>query len=90
MPKFTQGKWEISDDGCIKIYDEKGLLVTGIAEVADYNTSEGQANARLIASAPKMYRWLLEVLGNEKIHKSTEKAIEKLLAWIDKEENKNV
>ena len=86
MPKFTQGKWEISDDGCIEIYDEKGLLVTGIAEVAEYYTCDGQANARLIASAPEMYRWLLEVLGNEKIHKPTERAIEKLLARIDGEE----
>ena len=61
MSDFTKGKWEIAADGCIEIYSENGLIIKGIAEVAEYDTAEGKANARLIAAAPEMYELLSEM-----------------------------
>ncbi len=83
MPKFTQGKWIFHDEYILTA--NKGRMIADV--MATHTKDEFNANGRLIASAPEMYRWLLEVLGNEKIHKSTERAIEKLIARIDGEED---
>ena len=82
MTKFTQGKWIFDDEYIFTA--NKGRLIADVMGKRDKD--EFNANGRLIAAAPEMYRWLLEVLGNEKIKKSTEKVIEKLLARIDGED----
>ena len=51
MPKFTPGEWEAE-----KIYDASWVVFAKDLPVAECNSNE--ANARLIAAAPEMYRYL--------------------------------
>ena len=84
MKKFTEGKWEVASDGCIDVDSETGLTY-GIAEVMNFYTAEGEANARLIAAAPEMYSLLVYVAVNFP-YNHNEKLIDKIgkiLARID-------
>ena len=73
MSKFTKGQWMLDDspdeyNGNIVIYDPDGSYI-GIArnkglDYIDFKT-EAQANARLIAAAPEMYK-LLTAVANYK------------------------
>ena len=87
MSKFTQGKWEWRKN--ILISHDKIILGAILMPPLP-------ADARLIASAPSMYRFLLEVIGNEDIcaslediDASLEKEIEVLLAYIDGDDEDN-
>lgn len=64
MSKFTPGKWEVETHG-ISVFDERceqTLFITdNVYSWAD-NDSEAEANARLIAAAPEMYRLLSSLL----------------------------
>ena len=92
MSKFTRGKWIFDDEYIFTA--NKGRLIADVMGKRDRN--EFNANGRLIASAPSMYRFLLEVIGNEDIYASLEdidvpleKEIEELLAYIDGDEEDN-
>jgi len=64
MSKHTPGPWEISGctiiPGTLYVYSKKGEY---LAKVLHENDKKCQANARLIAAAPKMYE-LLDKLRN--------------------------
>ncbi len=65
MSKFTPGKWEVETHG-ISVFDERceqTLFITdNVYSWAD-NNNEAEANARLIAAAPEMYRLVREFAG---------------------------
>ena len=85
MKKFTEGKWEVASDGCIEVDSETGLT-HGIAEVMNFYTAEGEANARLIAAAPEMYRLIKEAFAVSRVwnfEPNLYEAAKYLLARID-------
>ncbi|HQM23862.1 MAG TPA: hypothetical protein PK572_09580 [Kiritimatiellia bacterium] len=61
MSKHTPGPWEISGctiiPGTLYVYSKKGEY---LAKVLHENDKKCQANARLIAAAPRMYELLDE------------------------------
>ena len=66
MPEFTQGKW-IYDEPFGVIFSEETCAVIANVQGAGTGscfclTQEGQANARLIANAPEMYRLMKSVV----------------------------
>ncbi|MBR0234499.1 MAG: hypothetical protein IJQ47_10670 [Synergistaceae bacterium] len=87
MSKFTKGKWEVSDEGEIRVFVNKKItLFYTIGSVDGCDNEEGQANARLIAAAPEMYNWLkafLQVSKDGTVINT--RHIKELLAWIDGE-----
>ena len=91
MSKFTKGKWEVSDEGEIRIFVNKKItLFYTIGSVDGCDNEEGQANARLIAAAPEMYELLKEELIPTSdyggiLSFEREKKIRTLLARIDGE-----
>ena len=82
MKKFTEGKWEVASDGCIEVDSETGLT-HGIAEVMNFYTAEGEANARLIAAAPEMYDLLYEALQELKGYNPIENGISTIYPDIE-------
>lgn len=91
MSKFTQGKWKPCIDGSVDIEDAKGRLIGTICDIVKLydDEAEAMANARLIASAPEMYRLIASIahLPDEQcmisplIHEAR-----RLIARIDNEE----
>ena len=84
MSKFTPGKWEAT-----AVYGDHPLVTADGRVVADCFNNE--ANARLIAAAPEMYRMLKEELiptsdYGELLSFAREDKVRKLLARIDGEE----
>ena len=88
MSQFTSGQW--------KYYEPLGIICNetrGIAQVYDAGhdkkyyqpTPEGKANARLIAHAPEMYDYLLQVLDDYDLDPELEGDI----MWLIKEINAN-
>jgi hypothetical protein len=74
VSKFTQGKWQIIPEfGKQKVYaGEKGshCNVFDIANATEEGIAEKEANARLIAEAPEMFRQIIaltEYLEEEKM-----------------------
>ncbi len=66
MSEFTQGKW-VYDEQFGVVYSDKTNMVIANLRGADAGscfclTPEGQANARLIAAAPELYKLLKEEL----------------------------
>ena len=60
MSKFTPGKWEVDGYGqAVSVFDEREeatlFIVDHVYSWADRD-GEAEANARLIAAAPEMYR----------------------------------
>ena len=88
MSKFTAGKWTYdTPSGCVHC---EGKLIADVAGAggANYQHDKGQANARLIASAPVMYE-LLKVWVNLQAQPplmEARKRAQELLAHIDGEE----
>ena len=73
--KFTDGEWEIREDGTI---------YSGINTVSLDNKSEmSMANARLVKAAPKMYKLLEEICSH--VTPYIERQIREFLADIDEE-----
>ncbi len=86
MSSFTGGKWEY--------YEPLGVICNeerGIAQVYDAGhdekyckpTREGEANARLIAHAPEMYGYLVQVVNDYDLDPDLEGDI----MWMLKEIN---
>ena len=61
MSKFTQGPWIIDTDGNGIYSDTEEYQVAYISYINYNKNKEMQANARLIAAAPEMYRLLKEL-----------------------------
>ena len=64
MSKFTAGKWTYdTPSGCVHC---EGKLIADVAGAggANYQHDKGQANARLIAHAPEMYKLLVTILND--------------------------
>ena len=62
MSKFTAGKWEVDElnSGHYVVYTDADNCT-----VADcLNRKDSEANARLIAHAPEMYGYLVQVLND--------------------------
>ena len=57
MPNFTSGKW-FEDGDCVFTFDDDDNHSFMIADVNGETREELEANSRLIASAPDMYRLL--------------------------------
>lgn len=70
MSEFTNGKWEARSNGAISLSDGKWYIPCGMSEHIELD-----ANARLIAAAPEMYRLLCEFLkiDEQKAWATTEK-----------------
>ena len=93
MSKFTGGKWTYdTPSGCVHC---EGKLIADVAGAggANYQHDKGQANARLIAAAPEMYRLLsyfstLEDVTNDEFYNFfvAVNDTRKLVARIDGEE----
>lgn len=72
MSKFTKGEWSASGSGTVLAVDDKNnsfdlVCDCGFGEVTVERLNTIQANARLIAAAPKMYNLLqrlIHVHGN--------------------------
>ena len=65
MSEFTSGKWIYdAPSGCVH---SEGKLIADVAGAGgtNYRHAKGEANARLIAAAPEMYR-LLKSVANYK------------------------
>ena len=91
MINFTRGNWTACIDGTVDITDENGQLLSVYADILrDYEYEpELQGNARLIASAPEMYRLLkvwTQIQAQPMLMNERRKARE-LLARIDVEES---
>lgn len=87
---FTGGKWEKYDNRVYAKFDvlpKHCIYKYRVAKVYGDDETEISANARLIASAPEMYRLLLDVVRNEDIYRFTEERIEALIDYIDGKEN---
>lgn len=58
----TPGLWTTSEHGDYEDYDGNSIVILGddlrIAVVLGYNTDETNANARLIAAAPELFKAL--------------------------------
>jgi len=67
MPAFTKGKWIDCGDYTIGVEDENGYIKYYICECesVDFHITdeEVRANARLIAAAPDMYNFLVNLYG---------------------------
>ena len=57
MSKFTSGKW-FEDGDCVFTFDDDDNYSFMIADVNGGTREELEANSRLIAAAPDMYRLL--------------------------------
>ena len=93
MSKFTKGKWEYCEPlGVVFSEDTCAVIATvhGAGTGSCFNLSpEGQANARLIASAPEMYKILCNIrdqLCDVDLDTDTEDDIQVILACIDGKE----
>ena len=99
MSKFTSGTWSVGINGKYGpyVYANEGDAIIAVIRSCGYiSESEGketvrQANARLIAAAPEMYRMLREELiptsdYGGMLSFSRESKVHKLLACIDGEE----
>lgn len=67
MSKFTPGKWEVDGFGqAVSVFDEREeatlFIVDHVYSWANRD-GEAEANARLIAAAPEMYRLLEDARG---------------------------
>ena len=61
MSIFTQGKWSACVDWSVDILDGKGRVIGTFCDIVGaHEEGETMANARLIASAPRMYELLQE------------------------------
>ena len=83
MSKFTAGNWEVDE-----IYSDRYVVYTGDRTIADCFDSE--ANARLIAAAPKMYRLLADaagVISQFNLGDPLADAINELLSVIDRKDD---
>ena len=96
MSKFTKGKWLLNKR--LEVYTEDGLFIALCCIMPprkkrydDLNNDnvyneETRANARLIAAAPEMYKWLKAFLLISKDGTAINtKHIKELLARIDEE-----
>ena len=82
MLDFTKGPWEAEE-----IYDSFWAVFANDLPVAECNNNE--ANARLIAAAPEMYRILCNIrdqLSDVDLDTDTEDDIHVILACIDGKE----
>ena len=63
--KHTAAPWKMvpTRDGNIAIDHPTGKYADPVARVYSYGTSEGVANARLIAAAPELFEALTNALG---------------------------
>lgn len=52
MSKHTQGEWKVSQDGFV--ISSSGLVIADTRAVSELSIAETEANARLIAAAPKL------------------------------------
>lgn len=97
MSNFTKGKW-VYDELFGVVYNDDTCAVIATVQGAGtgscfYLSPEGQANARLIAAAPELYRLLKEELIPTSdyggiLSFSREAKVKELLARIDgKEDN---
>ena len=67
MSEFTKGPWKIRRSGSGRPYqieDEAGLGVTQWRGIARPASDEGEANARLIASAPCLLSALIAITNS--------------------------
>ena len=73
MSKFTQGKWTSDGYGCYVFAHEEQMMICqmrGWAYLKDEGLSDEEAievqeaNARLIAAAPEMYKLLVTILND--------------------------
>ena len=90
MLDFTKGKWEYCEPlGVVFSEDTCAVIATvhGAGTGSCFNLSpEGQANARLIAAAPEMYKILCNIrdqLSEVDLDTDTEDDIHVILAYID-------
>ena len=93
MSKFTSGKWEYSE------YVPEGITLNGReyliqADGEDVALARTEANARLIAAAPELYKMLKEELIPTSdyggiLSFAREAKVRKLLTYIDGEEAAN-
>lgn len=95
MSKFTRGNWELnSQTGSIS---SKGILIAKVAGATVYNAEENAeesfANARLIASAPKLYEFVecsLTTYGlDQYLELEDYDAICKVLRYVDGKEQEH-
>ena len=96
MPQsFHSRTWKISDSS-IYAYDireaehnDKGCLIASVPKGSDWNLK----NARLVAAAPEMYKWIKSLINAEDPDASDVQMMlrkgKELLARIDGEETKN-
>ena len=96
MPDFTQGKWVYDEPFGVIFCDETCAVIARVQEAGTGScfclTPEGQANARLIACAPKLYEFLREELVPTSDYRGTlgiarEAKIRKVIDYIDGKEN---
>ena len=87
MSEFTKGKWNLSESNCQTLISaETTTGIIPIAMLTSLNSSELQANARLIAAAPEMYELLKKILDDTQDgHFADENAIIEVLNSIDEE-----
>lgn len=55
-PKFTSGSWEVCGDGVNVFAPETDTSITDVVHPCSTPIEEQEANARLIASAPTLYK----------------------------------
>ena len=83
MTNFTQGKWKVgSNSFSSNVFTDEKLIATLVSEPSE-NSNEREANARLIAHAPEMYRMLQHVIPELGFHTGNREKVKALLAHID-------
>ncbi len=88
MPCFTPGKWKVVSRYITSEIQRENSSVPTIANVdfdhSDYAFEEDHANARLIETAPDLYRLLVYVINNCDIwDKDVEREINSVLDYVD-------
>ena len=85
MSKFTPGKWMVDGNG-VSVFDERKEATLFIVDnVWEWEDTEGEAdaNARLIAHAPEMYGYLVQIINDYDLDSDLEGDI----MWMLKEIN---
>ena len=90
MPDFTKGIWGyfLNTERTFSVVAKEGKMIAEVL-TEDAGRTEAEANARLIASAPEMYKILCNIrdqLSEVDLDTDTEDDIHVILACIDGKE----